>query len=138
MVVAIHVFTVLYAILIVAISDEYGLSWMLGRHETLSAKVLSWLHYLTWAGLLVLIASGTYLALPRLEYLFGSPLFVMKMLFVALLVLNAHLIGKLTHVAATRPFSSLTFDEKIPLLLSGALSATGWGGAILMALLMFH
>jgi hypothetical protein len=49
--------------------------------------------------------------------------------FVLVLVVNAFAIGKLSAVAGTTSFASLSAEEKRTLLLSGFLSGASWIGA---------
>lgn len=58
------------------------------------------------------------------------------MAFVVTLICNGLVIGKLQHVATTKTFSSLTFTEKLPLFISGAVSTLAWVGATLGGLFL--
>lgn len=69
----------------------------------------------------------------REAYLSYGP-FLVKMGFVAIIVANAFLIGKLLSLSSERPFAALTEAEKRKLLISGALSGIGWLGALSVAL----
>lgn len=134
---AIHIFSMLFSLGIVSLADKEGFSWIRGKKEHLNSTKVAVYHWLTWAGLVTLIGSGILLALPRLNYLLSQPLFIMKMLFVLVLLINAILIGRLSHVATTQPFSSLTSKEIMPLVTSGAVSFVSWIGAVVLALVIF-
>jgi hypothetical protein len=134
---ATHIFAIIASLCVVALADEQAFAWVLGRKPILNARLITFYHVLTWAGLLVITVSGTMLALPQLSYLLTQPLFIMKMLFVLVLFLNAILIGRLSHVATARSFASITWSEAIPLFVSGALSSFSWAGALIVALILF-
>jgi hypothetical protein len=135
---ALHVLTVVFSLCVVFLADKEALFWILGRKTVLSVKTVAVYHWLTWAGLATLVLSGAYLALPQLSYLLSQPLFIMKLLFVAVLLLNAVLIGRFSHIATERAFSALTWHEMMPLLTSGAISFFGWTGAVILALALFQ
>lgn len=134
---SIHIFGLLFSLVIVTIADEQAFSWVTGKKSTLHPTGIRVLHWLTWVGLLTMIVSGTILALPMFGFVLAQPLFIMKMLFVAILFLNAILIGRFSHVATERAFATLSWDEAMPLLISGALSFMGWIGALVLALIVF-
>lgn len=132
-----HVLSVIFSFCVVIFSDKVGFSWIRGKKQTLEHKTVRMLHILTWVGLLALIITGVILFWPFKNYLLHQPLFIIKMLFVAALVVNAFLIGKLMHVATEKPFQSLTFSEITPLVLSGTISIFSWFGALIIALVLF-
>lgn len=92
------------------------------------------LHIFVWIGLLGMIGTGLYMAYPALSYYLAKPAFIAKMLFVAILAINALFIGKLLSVASVRPFAELTAGEKKKLFISGALSSICWVGAATIGL----
>jgi len=132
-----HVLSVIFSFCVVIFSDKVGFSWIRGKKETLEHKTVQRLHVLTWIGLIALIITGVILFWPFKNYLLHQPLFIIKMLFVLALVINAFLIGRLMNVALERPFQSLTFSEIAPLMLSGAISIFSWFGALIVALVLF-
>ncbi|MES2014692.1 MAG: hypothetical protein V4437_02660 [Patescibacteria group bacterium] len=132
-----HITFVFFSVGVILLADKEGFAWIRGKKETLNPKRLHLLHVLTWTGLLALIASGAILFLPRAKFLLTEPLFIIKMLFVAVLVVNAFLIGRLMHVATVRSFRTLAFSEKIQLFVSGAISTVSWAGVIVLALYLF-
>jgi hypothetical protein len=133
----IHVAAVFFSFGIILLADKQAFSWMRGKQLTLNARLLYFYHRLTWAGLFVLIATGTIMFWPRADYLLTQPLFIMKMLFVGILLVNAVLINRFMQTATTRPFSSLSGKEIAPLIASGAISTTAWVGAVLVAVTIF-
>ncbi|MEK7134772.1 MAG: hypothetical protein AAB805_00615 [Patescibacteria group bacterium] len=132
-----HIFSVIFSFCVIFLADKQGLAWIRGKKETLDPKWTRTLHQLAWAGLLALLATGAFLFWPRREYLLGQPLFAIKMLFVLALLINAILIGRLMHVATERPFRTLSFNERVPLFVSGAISLFSWLGALIAALVLF-
>jgi hypothetical protein len=134
----IYVHLGVFALLIplILFADHEGLEWLRGKKETLNPKVIGAVHNLVWAGLIVMILSGLMLAWPLREALVVNVAFYAKVLFVLLLVVNSFFIGKFMHLATEKPFASLTSNERLPLILSGALSGIGWFGAFVSALLM--
>lgn len=133
----IHVVTVFFSFGVIMLADKQALSWMRGKQLTLNPKRLHLYHWLTWLGLIVLIITGSIMFWPRADYLLREPLFIMKMLFVGMLVVNAILIGRLMNVAVSRPFASLSKAELLPLFASGAISMTAWVGAAIIAVSIF-
>ncbi len=127
----IHVVFLCFSIGVIFLADKDALSWMRGKQETIDSKKIHRLHLLTWTGLIGLISSGVFLFLPR-TYLLSDPIFILKLLFVGILVVNAVLIGRLMHIATTHSFSKLTRGEKMELFISGAISTVSWGCIILL------
>lgn len=123
--------------LVILYTDSQGLLWLLGKKETLSAKVMTWLHWAVWAGLLGMILTGISLASSYGTYLMTQYLFGLKMFFVLLLVINAFLIGRHMHLATEKRFSELSTAEKRALIISGAVSTISWIGAFVAAKLLF-
>lgn len=134
---ALHVFSVIFSFVTILRADFQALSWLLGKQELLSEERLRRYHSMTWAGLVALTMTGSFLSYPMLGYLFHQPLFIMKLLFVAMLITNAILISRHLHLAASRPFASLSIDERLPLFASAGISFAGWFGALILALVLF-
>jgi hypothetical protein len=135
--VSIHVFAVLFSLVVVFIADKGALAWMRGKQQLMSARRVRVLHALTWGALTVLVISGAIIAFPMLNYLLTQPLFIMKMLFVAVLLVNAVLIGKLSEYAVREPFAQLTHHDRMRLITSGTVSSFSWIATIILALLVF-
>lgn len=135
--VALHVCAVLFSLTVVLIADKDALMWMRGKKPTISSRRVQVLHALTWSGLVVLIGSGVAMAYPTLDYLLTQPLFIMKMLFVAVLLVNAVLIGKLSQYAIRETFEQMTHHNRMRLLTSGAVSSFSWIAVIVLALAFF-
>ena len=131
-----HVVAIFVTGLCVLYSDEQGLMWMLGKKETLNAKRIEVLHAVVSIGLALVILTGGLKALTALSYYLSNPLFIVKMGFVLVLIVNGFFIGKLSALATTRTFASLSPKERLPLLVSGAASVLGWGGALILGFLL--
>lgn len=129
----IHLGTLGLVALLVLYADHQALSWVMGHKEKLNGKTIAVVHYLTLAGLTVMIISGVSMALPLTEYLFTVPAFFIKMGFVLALVINSFFIGKLMHTAVNHSYKSLAFSEKLPLFISGGVSGISWLGAVIAA-----
>jgi NhaP-type Na+/H+ or K+/H+ antiporter len=121
----------------VLVADKVGFAWMSGKTKKLAPRTLHILHEVVSYALVGLIASGLYLFWPMREYLLHQNLFLLKLGFVAALVINSIVIDRLMIVAAKVPFASVSTKGKIVLFLSGALSFICWVGAGLSALLLF-
>lgn len=107
-------------------ADHMGLRWIQGRSQTLDSKEVIKYHYRVWAGLLLMILTGVFLFWPMRDFLLSRVQFYVKMGFVMTLILNSFAIGYLQKIAITSRFDSLTFKQKAPLFLSGAISTACW------------
>jgi hypothetical protein len=134
---AIHVFAALFSFGTVMVADKAALAWVRGKRTLMNRAHVRTFHILTWGGLLALIISGAFLSLPMLGYLITQPLFIIKLLFVAVLIVNAFIIDRYADIATERPYESLSLDERLPLFVSGAVSGMSWVGALLLALVVF-
>lgn len=132
----IHIGTIISLVTVVLYTDHLGLRWVLGHIETISAKKLQTLHRLVWSGLFIMVASGFTMFLSYKDFLLYTPVFFIKVFFVAMLVINAFAIGKFMHVATSKPFAILSREEKLPLFVSGAVSTLGWVGAVTCGLIL--
>jgi hypothetical protein len=83
-----------------------------------------------------MIVTGVFLFIPMREYLLTRPQFYIKMAFVVTLIANAFVIGHLQKRATTHSFKDLSFKEKLPLFISGAVSTVAWLGAATTALFL--
>jgi hypothetical protein len=133
-----HVLAVFCAVFAIAVADHEVFGWILGRKQTLSRTKMHYVHWAVWGTLLTLIGSGILLFLPRYDYLLRQPLFDTKLLFVCVLVMNAVVIGNLMEMTLTYPYASVPFKEKLPLLVSGAVSSISWSSVILIGLYLFY
>ena len=129
-----HIIFIFAAGAAVLYADEEALSWVLGQRERLSAKKLEWLHGLVGAALAGLIATGGLLFLRAPSFYLAQPAFVAKLVFVASLIVNGFFIARLSLRDAGRSWAELSERERQPLLISGVISLTGWGGALLCGL----
>lgn len=118
-------------------ADHAAFLWLRGRTETVSLTAARNTHVVVTLALSGLVLTGLFLFWPMREYLLGQPLFLLKMAFVAVLIINSFFIELLMPTASTKPFATLTEREKLPLMLSGAVSTLSWLGAALAAILFF-
>ena len=133
----IHLASLAVAAVGVLIADKVGFSWIRGKVKTLHHRTLHLLHETLSYALTLLILSGLYLFWPMREYLLGQPFFLLKMGFVALLVINSIAIDKLMVVATKVPFANVSGKGKVVLFISGAFSFACWVGAGISALVVF-
>ena len=117
-------------------ADKLGMAWMRGKKEMLDAAVLERYHWWVVAGLAGMILTGIGLVLPNPNDYIHNPAFVMKMVLVGMLVVNSAVIGSLMKIATVRSYASLSTREKLPLFISGAVSAVGWIGAVIAATML--
>lgn len=134
----VHVLSIGFVIAVITMADKEALAWMRGKKSVLDRRSLHNLHVMTWVGLLALIASGVTLFWDRKEYLLTQPLFIMKMLFVAVLVVNGILIGRLMNIALEKPFADLSPKKKVELFASGMISSLSWIGAFILGIILFY
>lgn len=132
----VHLATLLCLVVIITLSDLRGLSWILGKRETLALTASKRFHALIWIGLLTMIISGLLMAWPLRNYLADTPAFYIKMFFVVALLANSFVIGKEMRLAAEKSFAELTKKERGRILISGAVSTFSWLGAFIAALYM--
>ncbi len=125
----IHVCTLAITAIAILYADHLGFGYLRGKRLHLDHGRTVVLHRIVWAGLIGMIVSGFFLAFPQWEFLKDDPIFKVKMGFVLVLILNAFAIGKLSQVTSEQSFAELPPHKKMVLLISGALSATGWIGA---------
>lgn len=137
MIVFLHLVSMCAAVVLIFLADKQAFGWVLGKKQTLEAASVHRLHVLTWVALLCLIGSGAFLLFTKDMYLLREPLFVIKLLFVGILVVNAVLIGRLIPIALTRTFASLTLKEKMPLITSGLISGGSWVAILVIAFVLF-
>lgn len=134
---SLHIFSLLLSFSAIAVADKQALAWLRGKVQTLNYKTLHAIHLIMWIGLVGLMATGFLMFYPMRVYLFTQPLFIIKLLFVGILVTNGILISRSLHVASKKSYTSLSFEEKVPLLVSGAISFFSWIGATILALVLF-
>lgn len=131
---SLHLGTLLITAVAILYADHLAYAYLKGKRELLDQVMTKRLHMIVWCGLIGMIISGTLLFIPMAEYLLTEPVFYLKMTFVLVLVVNALVIGKISHVASERPFAMLLPKEQRTLMLSGAVSLFSWAGAALIGL----
>lgn len=133
----IHIASLCLAGLGVLFADHAAFDWMRGKRRKLVGGGIATVHWTVTIGLACLILSGLYLFWPLRAYLVGEPLFWLKIGFVFALLVNSFFIEHLMHTAERRSFASLSTRERLPLMLSGAVSTISWLGAAGIALILF-
>ena len=124
-----HILTLSFVVITILRADHLGFGWMRGTTKKLDALKIKKLHTYMWAGLLCMIATGLCLFWPLHEYLLSRVQFFVKMGFVFTLIVNALVIGKMQNIATTHEWKELPWKQKLPLLVSGAVSTLAWLGA---------
>lgn len=129
----IHIATAVSLIAVVLFADHLAFLWVRGKHEVLPAPQLKLLHRLVYGGLIIMLPTGLYMFWPLQEYLLSTPAFLIKMSLVVTLIINSVFIGRFIHVATEKPFAMLRSAQRVPLLISGAISSIAWLGTIVAA-----
>ena len=137
MLVTLHLIVLSITVIGVLLADHMGFQWIRGAKLTLDAKKLRLYHHWVGVGLTSMIITGFFLFWPKKDFLLTHPQFIVKMMFVAFLVINAFAISELLRVATVRTFASMTLREKIPLFVSGGISTVCWLGAIIGGFFLF-
>ena len=121
-----HITLMVSTIMLVIAADVMALLWWRGKIETLPSRTIQTLHWLIFVGLALSIATGGLMASTAFSYLLSQPAFVIKMLFVSTLLVNAIIIHRHLSLAITHPYSNLPNKTKRTLFISGAVSTTSW------------
>jgi hypothetical protein len=130
----IHLSTLLVTVIAILYADHLGFEYLRGKRVTIPLVTSNRLHTIVWIGLITMIASGVLLTLREWEELLTEPVFYVKMGFVLVLVMNALAIGKMSHLSSVHPFKELSPEVQKTLLVSGALSVSGWIGAAVIGM----
>ncbi len=125
----IHIATLSVAAAGIIAADKIGFAWFRGTRETVSPHTLHTLHTVVGLALTFMLATGLLLFWPARAFLVTEATFYIKMLFVALLVLNSFAIEYLMETATHTPFRNVSVRHKRLLFLSGAISLGSWVGA---------
>jgi hypothetical protein len=125
----VHLTTIFTLIPVIIGNDLAALLWVRGTIPRLSLRLLTWVHWIVWGGLILMIGSGLTMFLSYQDYLLSLPAFYVKMGFVAALVVNAFVIGKHHPTASERTYASLSPRERRPLFVSAGVSTAAWVGA---------
>lgn len=134
--ITVHLSILILTAIAILIADKDGMDWMRGKKETLSEKRVSYLHKAVFVGLFLMIGTGLSMAYNTIEWYIKDPTFILKMLFVATLVINGFFIGAISKVATISPFNKLEIKMKRKLIISGTVSAFSWIGATTCGLLL--
>lgn len=132
----IHLAVVFITIFAVLYSDEQALSWLLGKKERLSAETVRTLHAIVSIGLGLLIITGGLLYMRAPSAYLSSPTFLVKMAAIIALIINTYVIERLSPLALSRSYASLSDAQRRSLFISGAVSVAGWATTVLCGYLL--
>ena len=121
----------------IVVADHAAFQWLTHKRDVVGKRELFVSHWIVSVGLTGLVLSGLYLFWPMRDYLLSQPLFWLKMAFVAALIVNSFFIEYLMHTASNTPWRRLSFGERVPFIVSGAVSTLSWVGAFLVAITLF-
>ncbi len=107
-IVLLHICFLFLAAIGILIADHAAFNWVRGKAAVIGKKELFTAHWIVTAALAGLVYTGLFLFWPERAYLLSQPKFLLKMAFVAALLINSMVIEWLMHVAAYRPLTSLT------------------------------
>jgi hypothetical protein len=132
-VLGVHIITLFVVASIILIADYNAFQWFRGSVPALNRASVIRQHRYIWIGLCAMLITGATLFWFSRDVLLNRPAFFVKMAFVLILLVNGALIGRLMQIATVRSFASLTRNEKMLVIASGALSTIGWFGALTSA-----
>lgn len=132
-----HIASLIFSAGGILLADHQAFNWFLGKTLTLDKKIILGYHRIVLTGLSLMIITGSILFWPMREYLLSNLVFIGKMFFVAVLVVNSFFIGKLMNIAVEIPYSVVLGKKRLFLILSGTFSTIGWLGAFISALFLF-
>ncbi len=132
-----HLITLGIAVCGILFADHMGFGWIRGKTPTLNPKTLVRTHWVVGISLGAMLGSGSVLFWNAHQYLLTDPTFYIKMTFVLALIINSFVIERFLNVATTQPFATLTKKQKLPLIISGAVSTLSWIGAATTAFFLF-
>jgi hypothetical protein len=138
LILCIHIGALGVAALGMAYADHEAFAWLHGKKDRLLHRHLLVAHHVVAYALSAIIATGLLLFWPMRDYLLAQPLFWLKMGFVAAIVANSFAIERLMHVPTRASFRSLPRRQRLPLMVSGAISLGSWVGAGVLALILFY
>lgn len=125
----IHLLILTFIGITIVRADAMAFAWMRGKTPHLDETKVKKLHVHMWIGLALMILTGIIMFFPMREYFLHRVQFFAKMAFVLILVINGLVIGYLQKKTFNRTYKELTLREKLPLMISGGVSAFAWLGA---------
>lgn len=128
-----HFFSLIITIPAILYSDYSGFKYFTGKEPLMNHKKMKILHALVFAGLFLLITTGTLVMIPIWAIMLENPFFYIKIAFVLTLLVNGLFIGKLIEKATTTPYINLPKEDKVFLMTSGAISAISWVSVIIIS-----
>lgn len=130
----VHLLILFITVVFIAWADHEAFAYVRGKKLLLNGVLMTWLHRAVLVGLVGMIATGAYMVLPAWSFYSADILFLTKMGFVAVLIINSFFIGNLMELAITKPFTELSVTERAQLMLSGGASVVGWLGAFIIGM----
>ncbi len=132
----VHVGILLFIFWNIFKADHSAFSWMRGKLEILDFNKMMKFHTNIFYGLIGMTITGIGLFIPLREKLSASPAFKFKMAFVVVLFINSFVIYKFMPVASEKKYSELSTKQKLPLIISGAVSTMSWVGALIAVMFL--
>lgn len=132
----IHLIIAIITGLTVLYADEQAAVWVLGKRKLFHPETMKFLNRAVTLGLTLLLITGGLLYAKSAPAYLSLPVFDVKMVAVFALIINTYAIHRLSQVAITRSFGSLSPRERLPLYVSGAVSFLGWAIAFICGLLI--
>lgn len=136
MLATLHLLIAALTIVFVLYSDEQAFLWVVGKKEFMDQSKVTFLHHAISGLLALLIITGGITYVTAAPAYLSLNTFVVKMVMVFVLIINTYFIDRLSAVALTRSYASLSLKERIPLFISGAVSFLGWMTAFVCGLLI--
>lgn len=124
-----HLFFLAISAVFVLAADAHAFAYLRGTPPLLPGRSMGLISAGVWTGIIGLAASGAVMFWPDREYYLAEPAFLVKMAFVAALIVNGLAVIAVTKRAASVPFASLPPAWKAAMILSGGVSSAGWIGA---------
>lgn len=128
----IHLAALFITVPFILYADHLGFLYFIGKKQTLPAKTNKILHTAVFIGLFALMITGFLMVRDNLDFYLNYGPMQIKLAFVGVLFLNGLFITGLMQTATKKSFKQLSIFQKLVLLISGGLSATGWIGAAII------
>src|SRR5581483_848959 len=118
----------------VLMADKDAFAWLMHKRDHIHRAQVVRAHWVVSAGLAGLVLTGLYMFWPMRGSLLTAPLFWIKMAFVGALIINSFFIEVLMHTPTHKRWRDLPPWERVPFIISGAVSTVSWIGAFCAAL----
>ncbi len=124
-----HLFFLAISAVFVLAADAHAFAYLRGTPPLLPGRRMGLISAGVWTGIIGLVVSGAFLFWPDRDFYLVEPAFLVKMAFVAALIVNGLAVIAVTKRAASVPFASLSPVWKVAMIISGGISSAGWIGA---------